>query len=468
MMFSMLSILSYFLLTPLRWSCGILAKLMRSEKAKIFLQEREKSHFETIITQAKAALRAKQNEKNPLVYWLHVSSAGELEQVIPILRTLHEKHSVLFFLTYFSPSAKAFTQNCPGLLATTSLPLEDPRLFRKIISELKVSRLLLVRYDFWPMMLSVAEVTKTPVGILAATLERARSPLPQKLQLRIRTLWFQRSDLIFLVSENDKFKLLELKFPEEKIVVSGDAKWARAKERAENAVENKPASKIAELKKAIELTSLVHPRKIMVFGSPHEEELSILEQCIGDFVKDEISIVAPAEVDEKSISIIQTRLTRAGASTFRLSQETRESLSAALCAKKARVVLILDSFGHLAEAYRCADIAIVGGGFDGQLHNVLEPVAHPVLTLYGNNAKRAPEAHRLLEHKAALGFANPKELFQFLAHWSTLKESDGESLEVKQKLAETLKNARDLFSSLPDTSEVVCRALAKQDSLEST
>lgn len=468
MMFSTLAILSYFLLTPLRWSCGILAKLMRSEKAKIFLQEREPRRVETIIAQAKYSLQTQQNGKTPPVYWLHVSSAGELEQVIPILRTLHEKHSVLFFLTYFSPSTIAFTKNCPGLLATISLPLEDPRLFRKIISELKIKRLLLVRYDFWPMMLAVARETKTPVGILAATLERARSPLPQKLQLLIKTHWFQRSDLIFLVSENDKLRLLELKFPEKKIIVSGDAKWARAKERAEQAIENRTVGKIAELREAIGKAAPRHLRKILVFGSPHAEELAVLLRCIGEFITTEISIIAPAEVDEKSISTLQTRLTRAGATTFRLSQETGESLGAALGAKKARVVLILDSFGLLAEAYRWADIAIVGGGFDGQLHNVLEPAAHPVLTLYGNNANRAPEAHRLLEHKAALGFANPNELFQFLAHWSTLKESDGESLEVKQRLAETLKNARNLFGSLPDTSEVVCRALAKQDRLEST
>jgi 3-deoxy-D-manno-octulosonic-acid transferase len=108
----------------------------------------------------------------------------------------------------------------------------------------------------------------------------------------------------------------------------------------------------------------------------------------------------------------------------------------------------------------------VGGGFDGQLHNVLEPAAYPVLTLFGQRASRAPEAQILLNNNAAIGFVDSDALFDFLQRWSSLNTSgqgrDTHCLEFEQ----TLEGARMLFGSLPNTSEVICRAIAQRDQLE--
>ncbi|MEN9530652.1 MAG: hypothetical protein RI932_2525 [Pseudomonadota bacterium] len=468
MILRLLALLSSTLHLPMRILCRIPSSWLNSEKANIFLQERRRSILENKISTAKAALQNAKTQEKKAVYWIHVASAGELEQAIPVLRELHSRYGIYFFLTYFSPSARSFTKNCPGLLAATSLPPEDTHAYEMIISSLQIRRLLLVRYDFWPTLVFTAKKNHVAVAVLAATLNRARSPLPPSFQRRLRCFWFEQTDLIFLVSAEDKKELLALDIAQEKLHIAGDAKWQRAKERAEQAKAKAPDAAMRKLSALFPTSGSQSFEQVLVFGSPHEEELSTLELCMREFIAKELVIVAPAEVDKHNIESLQLRLQRSGASVHLLSSESAETLEALSKTPQNKSVLILDGFGYLAEAYRYADVAIVGGGFDGQLHNVLEPAAYPVLTLYGNQFERAPEARLLLNRKAAVGFANTNELFQFLQQWSSLKRPGGENLPWAQSLEQTLKNAQDVFGSLPDTSEVVCRALAAQDKLETT
>ena len=468
MILPLLASLSSFLHLPLRLLCRLPSTWITSEKAKVFLHGRQRTVLREKLKLAESNLRAASGGKKTDVYWIHVASAGELEQAIPVLRSLHEKHGVFFFLTYFSPSARSFTKGCPGLLAATSLPTEDAHAYNAILNELRIRRLLLVRYDFWPMLMLTAQKNQTPVAVLAATLNKARSPLPLPLQRQLRSFWFEQTDLVFLVSEQDQQTLRDLSVPQEKFYIAGDAKWHRAKERAERSKGDSAHSSLTTLSALFPDKNIRSFQHVLVFGSPHEEELQTLERALSEFLNTELIIVAPSEVDKLTIRQLQSRLQKSGASVRLLSQETPETLAEMARTSGQRRVVVLDGFGYLAEAYRYADLAIVGGGFDGQLHNVLEPAAYPVLTLYGDLFERAPEARLLLNRKAALGFANPNELFQFLLRWSSLKRPGEENVPWAQNLEQTLKNARDLFSSLPDTSEVVCRALAAQDKLETT
>ncbi len=55
-------------------------------------------------------------------------------------------------------------------------------------------------------------------------------------------------------------------------------------------------------------------------------------------------------------------------------------------------MLILNTIGHLASAYHYADVAFIGGGFTGQLHNILEPLSFGVPVLTGPVHSKFPEA----------------------------------------------------------------------------
>jgi 3-deoxy-D-manno-octulosonic-acid transferase len=452
--------------------------LSTSEKSQVFFLERTKKHWLSQIQNAldefeKSAQNLKQNSQRP-VYWVHVASAGELEQIIPVLRSLHERCKVVFFVTYFSPSAKPFLKNCPGVLTATSLPWEDKKLFVHAIQRLQIKRLILVRYDFWPAFISAFQSSSVPICVLAATLQKARSPLPLGVQKKLRAFWLTLCDAIFLVHAKERKTLIAEGLLPEKIFVAGDAKWHRAKERAALVKAKSLSKAIQTLAQAMTFarsqSSDQFGYPVVVFGSPHQEELQVLEKVLRKSIMHQsrrcFFVVAPHEVDEKTLSGIENRLQIGNTRLFRLSQSESPQWRESLQNTKESTIILLDSFGYLAEAYGIADLAVIGGGFDGQLHNVLEPAAIPVATLFGNRATRASEAQTLLTGNAALGFTSPEMLFQFLDRWVTLSEGDAEFGNMFRTLANLRKNAESLFSSLPDTSEVVCQALASKDALE--
>jgi 3-deoxy-D-manno-octulosonic-acid transferase len=461
-----LSSLSRILCSVLNFLSPVLQVALRSEKTKIFLNERNEAHWLKCID---GALKRKSELPYPVsaVYWIHVASAGELEQAIPVMRLLNEKHRVCFFLTYFSPSAIPFLKNCQGLIGATSLPWENNKLYRTAIRVLNIRRLILVRYDFWPVLVSECTVSKIPVCILAATLRKARSHLPNFLQEIVRAFWFGLSDLVFLVNDDEKQSLIERGITPEKLVVSGDAKWIRAKERADKVNENSFSTPIQLIRDAVKDRSDKAVRRVVVFGSPHKEEFEVFKKMISAKTDPNlIYIIAPQEVDRSTVIGIEREIHRDDIVILRISESANTGWVDGVRQGQKIPVILLDSFGFLAESYGLADVAIIGGGFDGQLHNVLEPAAFPVLTLFGNRARRAPEAQILLTNNAALGFSNTDLLFQFLLRWGTLRSEGDFCEEMSQKLEAVLRNAQALFASLPDTSEVVCRALANKDALE--
>lgn len=463
----LLSFLSQIVCAFVRAFSPIIEIFLRAEKAKTFFAERQVAHWSSVIEKA-ATLKGKPHFVGSATYWVHVASAGELEQVIPILRTLHEKHRVCFFLTYFSPSTKPFLKNCVGLIGATSLPWEDPKHYRSAIESLSIRRLILVRYDFWPALIAEFHKSNLPISIVAATLRKARSPLPCFIQDALRRFWFNLSDSVFLVSAAEKNALNLENFSAQKIYVAGDAKWVRAKERAANVRQNTVSAPIQKLQKSLRDSDSNNTRRVVVFGSPHREELQTLKKMLthANSHSEIVFVVAPHEVDKSTIDSLVDDLKNPSVIFCKISEAARDDWASALNQKGKTTVILLDTFGFLAESYGLADLAIVGGGFDGQLHNVLEPTAFPVLTLFGNRATRAPEAQILLTSNAAVGFSTPELLFQFLYRWSTLNRDDVVRSEMLQKRSEVCKNAASLFASLPDTSEVVCQALASRDALE--
>ena len=102
-------------------------------------------------------------------------------------------------------------------------------------------------------------------------------------------------------------------------------------------------------------------------------------------------LIAPHSIDEKHLTEIEQRCTR---STIRYTQWTSDTTAQ---------VLILDTIGHLASAYKSGRIAYVGGGFTGSLHNILEPAVFGLPVLFGPKHERFPEAERFI--KGGFGFA---------------------------------------------------------------
>ena len=73
-------------------------------------------------------------------------------------------------------------------------------------------------------------------------------------------------------------------------------------------------------------------------------------------------------------------------------------------------VLIIDEIGILSSLYNFSDIAFVGGGFSGKLHNILEAGIKRNIIIFGPKLKNYPEAELLVNENLAFKINNSLEL----------------------------------------------------------
>ena len=60
-------------------------------------------------------------------------------------------------------------------------------------------------------------------------------------------------------------------------------------------------------------------------------------------------------------------------------------------------VVLVDTIGHLSSLYKLGHLAIVGGGFTGALHNILEPAVFGIPVVFGSTYHKFPEAGYFVE-----------------------------------------------------------------------
>jgi 3-deoxy-D-manno-octulosonic-acid transferase len=80
-------------------------------------------------------------------------------------------------------------------------------------------------------------------------------------------------------------------------------------------------------------------------------------------------------------------------------------------------VVILDAVGVLAEAYRHAQVAYVGGAFSTGVHSVIEPAIAGIPVVFGPRHDNSYEAQQLIEHGAATAGRSTDQLHAALAHY---------------------------------------------------
>jgi 3-deoxy-D-manno-octulosonic-acid transferase len=138
------------------------------------------------------------------------------------------------------------------------------------------------------------------------------------------------------------------------------------------------------------IEAFLNGERALVVGSSWSEEEEIVADSIAWLSGRLKVIVAPHDIGENHLLQIEKRF---GSAIMRYSKFD-PSFSGN--------VLLIDSIGRLANAYRFGNIAFVGGGFSGSLHNILEPAVFGLPVLFGPKHKRFPEAQTFME--AGVGF----------------------------------------------------------------
>lgn len=320
-------------------------------------------------------------------FWFHCASLGEFEQGRPLMEALKQQYpKTPLIVTFFSPSGYEIRKKYPLADYVCYLPLDTPENARFFVKHLNPKAVFFVKYEFWTNFLKQVKLRRCPLYLISGNFRRdqifftKKNPF-YKLALRCFTHFFVQN-------EASQDLLNSIGFSN--VSVCGDTRFDRVHQNAQCVQQNDV------------LQDFINGEEVFVLGSTWPIEHQMIIPKINDGTIKEKVIIAPHEVDSKSIKEIEAALT---VPNFRYSHHDEYKTLA------HKRVLILDGVGMLANVYAVGNTAYVGGAFGKGLHNILEPAIFGLPVIFGPNYQKFPEGQEFMD--VGIGFSI-KNIGEFL------------------------------------------------------
>lgn len=318
-------------------------------------------------------LRNKPLDKNQILkntYWFHASS-GEIEYCKSVIRNLKaQQPDAKVVVTYSSPSAEKLFFNISQYVDQfIPLPWDQPCAIKKLIKYINPQVLIFSRTDLWPELIRQAKKAGCKIGVISY------NPKFSAVNNAINRYLLDQFDFISCLNEkaSNRIRLLT---QTEVIKADGDTRFDQVFHRLQQ------ESKV----------KIVSTARILVCGSTWPEDEAVLFESFSFLIKKNIKIVlCPHDVSSENIQRLQTNLRQKGW-TFSLLSSRQNLQNIAL----VEDVFIVDKVGYLADLYRYAELAFVGGSFKEKVHSVMEPLCCGLPTIVGPHFQNNPEAVRYL------------------------------------------------------------------------
>jgi 3-deoxy-D-manno-octulosonic-acid transferase len=326
------------------------------------------------------------------VLWFHCASLGEFDQGLPLMKSMKEADSSLFLLvSFFSPSGMEHYQKRESIVdAACYLPLDTLHNARTFINIVQPEKAIFVKYEFWPNFLLALGEMNIETDAVSAIFR------PSQLYFRWYGRFFRKALMSihhFYVQNEESAELLK-SIGITQCTVSGDMRYKRVVQAKELAMQNSN-----EL-----LETFTKVANTLILGSSWQKEEEIVRKALPELGATKL-IIAPHDVSEQHIASIQSLFPEA----LRFTQLTVQNDERKLLDSQ---ILIIDCIGQLSSAYRYGTIAFIGGGFTGNLHNILEPAVYGLPLLFGPKHRKFPEANLFLQNGFALEVTNSTDFSQ--------------------------------------------------------
>lgn len=297
--------------------------------------------------------------------WFHCASLGEFEQARPLIEEFKKSQNTKkIVITFFSPSGYEIRKNYSLADYVLYLPEDTPKNALNFIEIIKPEKALFIKYDFWYNYLFYLTNKNIPTYFISSRFYSNHfifsflgKSLYKGLLNRVNCFFVQEEFSLKLLRENGYSNA----------IVSGDTRFDKVMQTA------------LEKSGFLDIETWIKNQRVILFGSSWENE----EKIAADFYKkhsDWKVIIAPHDVSEKHLKEIEK--------VFSSDLILYSNIGNA----KETNVLLIDNVGMLSQLYQYADIAFVGGGFSGKLHNVLEPLAFKIPVICGKNISKFWEA----------------------------------------------------------------------------
>ena len=299
-------------------------------------------------------------------FLIHASSFGEGLMAIPLIEMIIREKSANVVLTFFSSSGYENFSYENTSLVKVYLPLDFKKKIKEFIEIVNPKHVIFVKYDLWMNLIDLCLQKKIPISVFSSKFYENHWYFSFYGKWARKRL--QKFSNIFTIDNSSKVLLESKGF--DNVMLSGDTRFDNVN------TENKKSS-------------LKVNRPCIVIGSSWEKEEELAVNLLKDF-EDISIIIAPHEINKNRIKNIRKNF---GKSCVFYSELKNKDLPK---------LLIIDKIGLLADLYSLSDLAIVGGGFSGKLHNILEPAAKGNIIFFGQYHSKFPEASSMI--KAGFAF----------------------------------------------------------------
>jgi 3-deoxy-D-manno-octulosonic-acid transferase len=338
----------------------------------------------------------KKNQNVDTRIWFHAASVGELEALTPVverfeslLQSSTEPKKELI-VTIFSPSAKkTLDQMSVPTLYRGFSPLEGQ--WEMALERVKPDLFITSKYEAWPELWASLARKKIPLLVVGA---RAGSTLKWAKKFSY-LLTGELPKVSFLTFEAEEKKKLARLFPQASIRLCSDPRWERVHQR----VEREREAIDAWVKPFQDL-----PRPWGILGSAWPKDLQALLAALRGFQG--TLWVVPHTLAEESLKRLESLLDQSGWACFRTSSSQGARVPGG--AARGSAVLV-NEMGRLTALYQKMDWAMVGGGFQSQVHSTIEPGLAGIPTLIGPGGEEKFPEIQFLEKISLLTVAHESE-----------------------------------------------------------
>lgn len=332
--------------------------------------------------------------------WLHGASAGDLLALAPMIDRLRTRF----------PAARVIVStmtNTGHLMATERLakkidavvyaPWDLFGATRRAVRAIKPDLLVLEYTEIWPNLIAAAHASGARIAL---TNGRFGPQHLGKYRFLFNLVGNPLADIdLFLMREEDEAeRVLSLGAPRERVKVTGNTKFDALG----------PLQEAIEDHALREALGIPRDARVWIAGSTHEGEeehlLDVYRRLTTDIAPDLRLVIAPRYIEraERVLSLVSA----AGLHGGLRSKGNPERAP----------VVILDSIGELARAYRLATIVFVGGSFTlrgGQ--NILEPAAQGKPVLFGPHMENFRDSVQVLVGRGGIQVNDAEHLFRVMS-----------------------------------------------------
>ncbi len=318
--------------------------------------------------------------------WLHAVGLGEVLALRGLIVALSQLDPQLSFLVTSTArsSAQVIGANLPARTLHQFLPLDAPSYLARFLDHWQPDLSVWAEQDIWPGAVVAAHARGIPVAMVNARI----TPASYARRGRLRGLYqgvFGRLELVAAQDQDSAAWLADL--GARQVRVTGSLKPTAP-----------PLA--ADKEEVARLRSMLGGRRIWVAASTHpgDEAEAITAQAA---LPGWLLILVPRDIG-RADEVAQA-LSRAGLPYARRSQNGVPGPDDA--------VWLADSYGELGLWYRLAEVALIGGGFDGiGGHNPWEAAALDAAILHGPDIANFTGDYARLEVEGAARAVAPGTL----------------------------------------------------------